>query len=371
MNKLVIIGNGFDLAHDLNTSYSDFVLWYLNKCYLNKCSLKHVKSYFDQEQSTKKNLVAIIEENYQGYSHPVPIDGLKSISEFNEIKSPHFTVKYYHRFFENIIQSLDRNWVDIELEYYEQIKLIYWDVERSSLGQMSLAQKDDLKKLNECFDLIKSELEEYLSTISTRRIDIDLPPEIMDIFSNCLIKNHMENDGENIYFLNFNYTNTIVNYIDLFKLKKSEVNYIHGKLNKKNNPIIFGYGDETDNNYEKIEDLNENEFTRFFKSFSYLTTSNYHDLFEYLGKEDFEVHILGHSCGLSDRVLFNHIFEHDNFKKVQLYYYQFGEKDYENDFFQKTQELSRHFKLNSKHRMRIRIVPFNKSSPLTKFNPQN
>ena len=28
MNRLVIIGNGFDLAHGLKTSYKDFIDWY-------------------------------------------------------------------------------------------------------------------------------------------------------------------------------------------------------------------------------------------------------------------------------------------------------------------------------------------------------
>ena len=32
MNKLFIIGNGFDLAHGFDTRYSDFLLWYLMKC---------------------------------------------------------------------------------------------------------------------------------------------------------------------------------------------------------------------------------------------------------------------------------------------------------------------------------------------------
>ena len=366
MNKLVIIGNGFDLAHNLKTGYKDFVLWYLNKCYTNR-----VKFVSIQRESDKKNLVTISEDNlrFSTTNCSAPSDGFKTIDEFKKIKSPQYTVEYYHNFFENIIQSLDSNWVDIELEYYKQIKWIYRSVEGSASGEMNIAQKDNLKKLNECFDLIKFELEEYLSTISTEKWEVDLPPEIKGIFDNWSINNQIEMNGENVYFLNFNYTNTIVNYKHLFGFSKSKINYIHGKLNEQNNPIIFGYGDETDKNYEKIEDFNENEFTRCFKSFSYLKASNYQNLFEYLGKDDFEVHIMGHSCGLSDRVLFNHIFEHDNFKKVQLYYYQYGEKDYENDFFQKTQELSRHFKLNSKHRMRTSIVPFDKSLPLTKFKP--
>ena len=28
MNRLILIGNGFDLAHGLKTSYNDFINWY-------------------------------------------------------------------------------------------------------------------------------------------------------------------------------------------------------------------------------------------------------------------------------------------------------------------------------------------------------
>ena len=28
MNRLIIIGNGFDMAHGLKTSYMDFINWY-------------------------------------------------------------------------------------------------------------------------------------------------------------------------------------------------------------------------------------------------------------------------------------------------------------------------------------------------------
>src|SRR5690554_4361943 len=35
MNRLILIGNGFDLAHGLNTSYKDFIFWYLDRCFDN------------------------------------------------------------------------------------------------------------------------------------------------------------------------------------------------------------------------------------------------------------------------------------------------------------------------------------------------
>ena len=45
MNRIIIIGNGFDLAHGLPTSYESFIKWYQNEwvkklknCYENKSS---------------------------------------------------------------------------------------------------------------------------------------------------------------------------------------------------------------------------------------------------------------------------------------------------------------------------------------------
>jgi len=168
-------------------------------------------------------------------------------------------------------------------------------------------------------------------------------------------------------FLNFNYTSTIEQYLDLFDKTKCEVKYIHGKLDDENNPIIFGYGDESNEYFEKIENVNDNELTKHLKSFSYLTTNNYKELFNFLYQGSFRVYVLGHSLGLSDRLLLNHIFEHERFEMVKLYYYQVNNQ--ENDFFFKTQELSRHFKLNSKHKMRTSVFPFSKSKPLTIYKP--
>jgi len=38
------------------------------------------------------------------------------------------------------------------------------------------------------------------------------------------------------------------------------------------NPIIFGFGDETDPSYQKIEDSGENIYLEHIKSFSYFRT---------------------------------------------------------------------------------------------------
>jgi hypothetical protein len=168
----------------------------------------------------------------------------------------------------------------------------------------------------------------------------------------------------NTLIVNFNYTTTIEQY-----LKKNDglpeppklikVNYIHGAVNSVDNPIIFGFGDELDEDYKKMELSKVNEFFEYIKSFWYFKTSNYHNLVRFIESDCYQIFILGHSCGLSDRTMLNMLFEHDNCKSIKIYYH--GDKK-KNNYTRLTQEISRHFK--DKVALRRKIVSFDKSEPM-------
>jgi len=342
MNKLVIIGNGFDLAHGMMTSYVSFIKWLWRE---------FNGSYNEYIKTSKDNYVVNGFVTYLTPTDPKPIKDINVFPEngyfFNESKSSFVAqVEYMNNFFRIISTKAEiQNWLDIEKEYYEQLKII---------------QSNKVKHLNEVMDGLKQKLSYYLSN------------EIQTPNKNRSITNHFKrllhtDDSEfsSLMVLNFNYTNTVEKYVG-----KRHVNYIHGKLNDKKNPIIFGYGDETDKKYKELEDLEKNEYLKHMKSFAYLQTPNYRKLFNFLDTGAFEIHIMGHSCGVSDRLLFKHIIEHQNFTSVQLYYHEYfneEKKVVENDFFEKTQNLSRYFDLDSKHKMRTKVIPFNESKPLVPF----
>src|SRR5690606_32155254 len=97
-------------------------------------------------------------------------------------------------------------------------------------------------KLNSDISKIKDELIKYLGTIKIE--DSIKSKSIEEIFTNDLSHS---NPNSRIYFLNFNYTQTPELYFNLLGQRTPLINYIHGKLGDEiNNPIIFGYGDETD-----------------------------------------------------------------------------------------------------------------------------
>jgi hypothetical protein len=149
----------------------------------------------------------------------------------------------------------------------------------------------------------------------------------------------------------FNYTNTIFNYIP--KSSSSKINFIHGHYQQDEHPIIFGYGDESDELFPMLEEENKNEYLEFTKSVSYLKTINYNNLMNFIDSDDFIVEIMGHSLSISDRTLLKTIFENQRCQYIFMYYHQ--REDGSDDFFDKSANISRHF--SDKKMMRKKVAP--------------
>jgi hypothetical protein len=352
MNKLIIVGNGFDLAHGLKTRYSDFLVWYLGdvtKKNLSEHGYEDELIMFDS---------APVKYNY------TPFGSIGDYLAFNErfLIKPRYKDDFFHKL---IINSHDYKWVDIESEYYRRIIKFYKDAEINDFKYWDTECKSILSfHIN--FNFIKSKLLEYIQSLSIDEQTFSHP--IATTLEQIVFEPDWEltenNKDDSVLILNFNYTPTL-------KLYHRELNFpltleiinIHGSINSGMGSIIFGYGDEMDPYYQKIENLNSNELLKNIKSFSYLKNNNYQNFRLFADSDKFNVYILGHSCGLSDRILLNSIFEHKNCESIKIYYHK--RTDTDNDYTEKTMEISRHFGPQNKDLMRRRIVPFDKCSPLT------
>ena len=296
MNRIVLIGNGFDLAHGLKTKYEHFIKWYLN-----------------QNKDTSGILYKERIRNYDIY-----IAHMNSRQVEESMRDP-------CSFLNNILKRVGSNgWVDIEKEYYALlIQQIYPNNDSlQRLNPMILnIQLDHLKSL--LIDYLKVEGKKEVEVIQSIKYKIYRPIKSREIaVANLNYSGNRESKDfspNNIMLLNFNYTKTARRYVN--SDSKIQINHVHGCLDDAKN-VIFGYGDELDRDFEKLKNLNDNECLRNMKSIRYLEADNYRNMLAFIDSAPFQVCIMGHSCGMSDRTLLNTIFEHKNCISIKPYYYE-------------------------------------------------
>ncbi|TDD99848.1 AbiH family protein [Flavobacterium cellulosilyticum] len=389
MNRLVIIGNGFDLAHGLPTSYKDFI-----DDYWKKVNSSSYDDDFVSFENIGQNLKFYHVENLKGlanfimqYDEKIKFSDAEIYREHGNNNSGKYPrahiLNYKNVFFRLINQKSIQNWVDIENEYYRELKKIMkskcLDISKSE-DYWSQEQKAQVEKLNIEFEDIKNLLENYLSKTfdavynfeNIMNLDIinhlNSNPRYEDFLfekEDGIFYNKKENlKLGNTLLLSFNYTKTALDYSNYLSNKGLDINYnyIHGKTGVKELPIIFGFGDEMDDDYKELENIDENEYLKYFKSIQYLEHSNYKYLYNFVEKEPFQVFVFGHSCGLSDRTLLSTIFENRNCFSLRVFYHQKKSSD---NYTELIQNISRHFA--DKKMLRKKVVEKRHCEALIKF----
>ncbi|MBR4712334.1 MAG: hypothetical protein IKP27_01480 [Paludibacteraceae bacterium] len=362
INRLVIIGNGFDLAHGLKTKYEQFIRWYLGDFF---------RKLFDSEEGSisrhNDELLDIKLFSKQQYTFHFPnetftsspkdvffnrneeVDNLEFLTELgNKISNIRFSVNsspYLKKseFLERILKNIaSKGWTDIESDYYALLK----------------ENADNVKfceSLNKQMDLLRDKLAEYLGTQGTPKkisgfsdiFDSYIAPS--DIASSRLFDFHYYGYiPQKTFFLDFNYTPTT----GMYENSSMTVLKIHGSLGNTNS-MIFGYGDEMDKDFQELEDRNENELLKNAKSVKYLEDNKYRRLMKFIGGSPYQVFIMGHSCGNSDRTLLHTIFEHENCISIKPFYYKWGENEGDDDYSNIIQNIYRNFKDKTLFRDRV------------------
>lgn len=395
MNRVIIVGNGFDLAHGLRTKYEDFINWYWDKWYEKAHrSLNFIEKDELCEIRAKDNYISSY--FYIHYKTGNRYEQIKNVvEEYNIllILSP---------LLECISKSVEtKGWVDIEADYYAML------IECKG-------KKEKLERLNRDFVVIQNLLVEYLKEVQEQKINESI---LCDDIKNAMLSpffkeeiaiasepvwrnfvtsrvnvnkqsylfllkdydtisidynilddiGHKEysallNGGklkdsrarqlllpEKIMLLNFNYTESADLYIP--QNDRFIVNHIHGELYSIES-VIFGYGDESDDEYKAIVKQNDNEYLRHIKTNRYLEADKYRQLLSFINSAPFQICIMGHSCGLSDKTMLNTLFEHDNCVSIKPYYYV-NEQGKDN-YLDMVQNISRNF--TNPQLMRDRVV---------------
>ncbi|MFV0536940.1 MAG: AbiH family protein [Dysgonomonas sp.] len=133
MNRIILIGNGFDLAHGMKTSYRDFIDDYwadfaketsnsfpYEDEFVKLENINGDRKVYEAWTSENKEFRLFVDEvtNVNSYS-----DFKQSIVKLNDTSDLQFALSFKNDFWEQISKHVsDKSWVDIENEFYEKLK---------------------------------------------------------------------------------------------------------------------------------------------------------------------------------------------------------------------------------------------------------
>lgn len=307
-NNLLIIGNGFDLEHDLKTHYTDF---------------------FDTINNNVSSKNEIILNNHKYL-----------------IKDNHLLLYLLEEYKQNKLQG--NNWIDIETELKKIISLIeeinvnkFIDNMNYYIGGNEYTIIDKIqsksshyfknclfpfiignnyyKYINEHYNISIKILEKDLNELTNMLRDYLLEQDISNLTKT---KDISDIDYKITHVLSFNYTDTFRQlYSDI---DDDKIDFIHGSLNKNN--LVLGINETlTEDTANKIVDTVY--FKKYFQRIYKKTDYKYIDWLDHVNFDTVYIH--GHSLDESDKEILekiiNSVLKKDT-STVKIFYYD--EKHY-------------------------------------------
>lgn len=342
--RILIIGNGFDLAHGLPTTYKNFLDTISNLEFIVNSKNKNEVMDFRKLKLRINNdaLCKLIQKNYDNI---IKNENIKEIIEL-------FKDNIWEEYFVDL-KGTNPNWVDLEdailkmiqyIEYCKRISkekdntdFIYqykhlieilmklnniynWGIEeryRTSINELLSNNRFFsivIKELNNGLNKIVRCLELYLIEFAEEVLKLKKPvlkkiPQISDISAQKVLTFNYTNVYEEIYgnrYIEHIKQDCIHNYIH----KMVSFNFIHGKAQKhstidKNN-MVLGISDYLNND----ETMNNIDFISFKKYFQRILKKTGCEYKNWLKEDEVkQVYIYGHSLDISDKDVLKEIIE--------------------------------------------------------------
>lgn len=353
--KILIIGNGFDLAHSLPTRYSEFIdfcqkvecIWNMGLNTDHADAINDFRKYYISPWKTDESIRSAIEDAFKN-RHAEQIDGKKQytvttdnaeLTEIYNMLDNNIWYKYFCKLLRDK-KMRGENWIDFEFE----IRLIIEEVDRNT---SALSDKwKNIKKNNESNLLIfalffhdcimkrknhdkeNQFTEDKFNDITIKDLrketyyDLDRLIRALELYLSAFVeKIELKSKIPEIealdpdFVINFNYTNTYEkNY------KKADIHYIHGKADAnrsaKDSNLVLGIDE-----YWPPSECDRHTFFTIFKKFSQrIQKHTGNDCYRYLaeikklydptkkiwhGKDD-DDKFKYHHDGISDIYIFGH-----------------------------------------------------------------
>lgn len=288
--NVLVIGNGFDLAHGLKTRYSEFLKWaYEMRTKDWKIHPKEVfrKSHPNFPNSSLLSFLLLEYEEKKAYSNWIDLEHeleafVQQINNFIEEDNKKVVSETVGRIRYSISSSSKNGFTpllrsSVSLFDAEDNRFVVKPRFRDVWGKIDKKQVyriigNELKELGDLFEY-------YL---------IEIEPTTRGICEKLDIVELIQPD----YVISFNYTSTICS---LYKISSNDVCYIHGRLNEDN--LVLGYAD-----------LNKDMDDMIFKKY-YRRLVNQTDIIDFTRLYETDnigqiirgtIHFFGHSLDISD-----------------------------------------------------------------------
>lgn len=334
ITNILVIGNGFDKAHNLPTNYGEFL------------------SFVKEFQEYKKGY--LLQDNiFYSYFKKLQEEKNSIYNEIDTLVSDNLWFKYFIRIYEERSKDGETGWIDFENEISTIIQAL--DSARHTLNEQIKNGIDYLKMKQDQLNILcpifskggkiwgaqEVYFEPKTIVLRKRRLLTDLNRLIrcLEIYLSDYIKietcqpldviQNLTIDG----VISFNYTNTFeVVYSKIFPNVKYD--YIHGKARLNGNVnecnLVLGIGEYLQGEQRN----NDNEFIQFKKFFQRIykgTGSKYIDWLDKLkilqssnidGSFDLNIYVYGHSLDVTDADIFRRLILYDNAKTHIFYHTQ-------------------------------------------------
>ena len=170
MNRIVIIGNGFDLAHGLKTSYKDFINWYWEDCgdRLLHCHNKTVADglcSFELKDSINLHCWSYVWGYHYQRSNPLKPWNLNDVVSLAQKNKDLCDFSFTSPLLKRIWNQLLLGWVDIENEYFSLLTEEKLTIDKSLISQ-------NYKELNSQLNILRDKLIQYLKRESENEIPV-------------------------------------------------------------------------------------------------------------------------------------------------------------------------------------------------------
>ena len=324
--NILIIGNGFDLAHGFPTSYKDFLDFIT--------AFKKFKEYkINREIHIDNNIFSSYLDNLYTEKRTL-FDELSNLIENNS------WIKHFEQ------TSIKNQWVDFEKEISEVIQIFdkirklteKRNLTDGPLGDISNHEKRKLDAFE--YDIVQIMSEGISDNRKKLLYDLNRLTHCLEIY----LSDYVENKSVDFllpdiqalqvdHVLSFNYTHTYEKIYQKAKNHKIEYDYIHGDTNVDHTlescNLILGI-DEYQKGYEKDLDNVFIEFKKFYQRIYKRTGCKYIDWIGGINEHDQlmvpaiedpnNIYIFGHSLDITDGDILSKLINMPN-TKITIYYH--------------------------------------------------